>query len=149
MINTYNANLFCKEDISKIENYEQALNDTEMWELHHRTEIWWNCSRQELIDNECYYDRSAKELVFLTKAEHRALHNKCRERTEEYRVNISKALKKSSKFKEFIKGQGERNKLNFTGRHWYNDGVNNFFIFDHCAKSDYVRGRTFHHRRKR
>ena len=117
MINTYNAHLYCKEDISKIENYEQALNDSEMWELHHRTEIWWNCSRQELKDNKCYYDRPAKELVFLTKAEHRALHNKCRERTEESRVNISKALKKSSKFQEFIKGQGERNKLNFTGRH--------------------------------
>lgn len=149
LINELYANAYCKEDISKIENYEQAIKDNEMWECHHRTEIWWNCSRKELKDNECYYNRPAKELIFLTRAEHRALHNKCRERTEEYKTNISKALKSSHKFQEFMKEQGERNKSNFTGRHWYNDGVNNFFIFDEDAKFNYIKGRTYHHRRKK
>lgn len=149
MINLINARAYCKEDISKIENYELAMNDTEMWECHHRTEIWWNCSRQELKDNECYYNRPAKELIFLTKAQHRALHNKVRERTEEYRTNVSKGLKKSSKFQSFMKEQGERNEANFTGRHWYNDGVNNYFIFDKDAKVNYIKGRTYYHRRKK
>lgn len=149
MINELYANAYCKEDISKIENYEQAIKDTEMWECHHRTEIWWNCSRKELKDNECYYNRPAKELIFLTRAEHRAIHNKVRERTEEYRTNVSMGLKKSSKFQVFMKGQGERNTLNMTGRHWYNDGVNNYFIFDEDAKVNYIKGRTYHHRRKK
>ena len=149
MINLINARAYCKEDISKIENYELAMNDTEMWECHHRTEIWWNCSRQELKDNECYYNRPAKELIFLTKAQHRALHNKVREITEEYRTNVSNGLKKSSKFQDFMKGQGERNKTYFTGRHWYNDGVNNYFIFDKDVKVNYIKGRTYHHRRKK
>lgn len=39
MINEINVHSYCKEDISKIENYELAVNDTEMWECHHRTEI--------------------------------------------------------------------------------------------------------------
>lgn len=149
MINELNAKLFCKEDISLIDNYEEAMNDTEMWDLHHRTEIWWNCSRQELKDNECYYNRPAKELIFLTKAEHRAIHNKSRERTKEYRLNISNALKKSNKFQDYIKDQGDRNKVNFTGRHWYNDGVNNYFIFDKDVKDNYNKGRTYHQRRKK
>ena len=77
MIDEYRAKLYCKEDISKIKNYEQAVNDTtQTWECHHMTETWWNCTRQELIDNECYYNRKACELIFLTSVEHRSLHMK-------------------------------------------------------------------------
>ena len=71
MINERQAKKYCKEDISKIENYDKAISDTsQTWDLHHRTEIWWNCSKQDLIDNECYYNRKACELIFLTHAEH-------------------------------------------------------------------------------
>ena len=76
MISVKSAKLFCKDDISKIENYEKAMSDTsQTWQCHHRTEIWWNCTRQDLIENECYYHRKACELIFLTPAEHRRLHN--------------------------------------------------------------------------
>ena len=76
MINVHNAKRFCKEDISKIENYDKAVNDKEItWHCHHRTEIWWNCSKKDLIENECYYNRKACELIFLTPAEHRRLHS--------------------------------------------------------------------------
>lgn len=76
MINENKAKRYCKEDISKIENYEQAVNDTtQVWDLHHRTAIWWNCSKKDLIENECYYHRKACELIFLTHAEHIRLHN--------------------------------------------------------------------------
>ena len=75
MINEYYAKKFCKEDISKIKNYDEAIADTtQVWDCHHMTETWWNCSKQELIDNECYYNRKACELIFLTHAEHTRLH---------------------------------------------------------------------------
>ena len=76
MISEYQAKKYCKEELSKIENYDKAIADTsQIWDLHHRTEIWWNCSSQELIDNDCYYNRKACELIFLTHAEHTRLHN--------------------------------------------------------------------------
>ena len=76
MINIKKAQKYCKEDLSKIENYEQAVNDTtQVWDLHHRTEIWWNCTKKDLIENECYYNRKACELIFLTHAEHTRIHN--------------------------------------------------------------------------
>ena len=40
MINEYNAHRFCRDDISKIENYDKAINDTtQTWEIHHRLEL--------------------------------------------------------------------------------------------------------------
>ena len=76
MISEYQAKKYCKEELSKIENYDKAIADTtQIWDLHHRTEIWWNCSKKDLIDNECYYNRKACELIFLTHAEHTRLHN--------------------------------------------------------------------------
>ena len=39
MINRKSVSSFCKDDISKIENYEQAINDTKRWVCHHRLEM--------------------------------------------------------------------------------------------------------------
>ena len=92
MINVKSAKLFCKDDISKIENYEKAMSDTtQTWQCHHRTEIWWNCTRKDLIENECYYNRKACELIFLTPAEHRRLHSM--NMSEDTRKKISEANK--------------------------------------------------------
>ena len=94
MINKKQAKKYCKEDISKIKNYDVAIADTtQVWDLHHMTETWWNCSAKDLIENECYYHRKACELIFLTKAEHRRLHNKGTHLTEETRRKISEVLK--------------------------------------------------------
>ena len=94
MINEYRAKLYCKEDISKIKNYDTAIADTtQTWECHHMTETWWNCTAQDLIDNECYYNRKACELIFLTPAEHKSLHNKGKHHSEETRRKISEAKK--------------------------------------------------------
>ena len=58
MINEKKAKRYCKEDLSKIKNYDKAIADTtQVWDCHHRTEIWWNCSAKDLIENECYYHR--------------------------------------------------------------------------------------------
>ena len=96
MINERNAYAYCKEDISKIENYDKAIADTtQTWVCHHRTEIWWNCTAQDLIDNQCYYNRKACELIFLTNSEHARLHKPFHNRvfTDEYRRKLSEAKK--------------------------------------------------------
>lgn len=175
---------FCKDDYTKIENYELAKADNfKDWCIHHRLELTldneYANSREDLIRMGMYYNRPYFELIFMKRSEHQILHNKTRkvggwklQFTEEHKNRISESmkgnsncvgrilptatkdkisesLKKSSKFQEFIKDQGERNTKNFTGRHWYNDGINNFFIFDKYKEPNYKLGRTYHHRRKK
>ena len=94
MINEKQAKKYCKEDLSKIKNYDKAIADTsQTWDLHHMTETWWNCTAQDLIDNECYYNRKACELIFLTHAEHTKLHNKGKKYSTEHRRKLSEARK--------------------------------------------------------
>ena len=77
MINEKNAKAYCSDDISLIENYNEAVNDkTQSWELHHRLESELNKSVQELKDLNLYFNRPADELIFLTKSEHSSLHQK-------------------------------------------------------------------------
>ena len=93
MIDEKRARKYCKEDLSKIKNYELAIADkNQTWECHHMTETWWNCSKKELIENECYYHRKACELIFLTPAEHRRLHMQGKQRSEETRKRIAESL---------------------------------------------------------
>lgn len=94
MINIKNANLFCSEDISLIENYETAaFDETQVWECHHRKETDDNMSMKQLIKMKLYYHRPASELIFLTEAEHKSLHHKGRKRPIETCTKISNALK--------------------------------------------------------
>ena len=67
---------FCCEPISEIENYELAVKDNFVgWVTHHRKEFEDNgYSREELKDKGLYYNRPAKELIFLRAGEHRKLH---------------------------------------------------------------------------
>ena len=77
MINEINAKAYCSEDISKIENYEQAVNDkTQMWDCHHRLEIQGQFRNSTALLKKCglYYHVPASQLIFLTKSEHRRLH---------------------------------------------------------------------------
>lgn len=77
MINELGAYAYCSEDISKIENYDKALNDkTQIWVCHHRREISENKSSKELKTEGKYYHLNADELIFLTKSQHTTLHNK-------------------------------------------------------------------------
>lgn len=66
---------YCKEDVSLIENYEQAINDkTQTWHCHHRLETDLSLSADELVSKGLYYDRPANELIFLTPSEHMRIH---------------------------------------------------------------------------
>lgn len=96
MINEYYAKKFCCEDLSLIENYESAINDTtQTWDCHHRGEVL-PCGRFS-IDNfkkfGLYYKRPAVELIFLTRSEHIRLHKKGIPRSEATKKAISDAKK--------------------------------------------------------
>lgn len=99
MIDEKKTKKYCCEDICLIENYEQAMNDTtQTWHCHHRDEIRTLPSgmtvvrsRQDLKDACRYYSCPASELIFLTKAEHRRLHNV--NMTAETRKKLSDTMK--------------------------------------------------------
>lgn len=84
MIERTNAYAFCREDISLIENYYEALTDTEhRWHVHHRDEIrTLPCgitvirTAQDLKEAGRYYNCPANELIFLTVNDHMKLHRK-------------------------------------------------------------------------
>ena len=119
MINEKKAKIFCKEDISKIKNYDKAIADTtQVWHCHHMTETWWNCSKQELIDNECYYNRKACELIFLTPAEHHKLHNKGKHLSDETRRKISEANKDKKLSEEHRRKLSEAHKGKHHTEEW-------------------------------
>lgn len=78
MISNRQVRKYCAEDISKIENYEQAVASPDKWDCHHRLEIAADgtCTPVDvLIQNNVYYRRPACELVFLHHAEHKRMHN--------------------------------------------------------------------------
>lgn len=75
MICLNNVKQYCKE-YWKIENYQEAVNDTEQaWCCHHRFEIDHNMSALELQALGFYFNRPFYELIFLTPLEHKRLHN--------------------------------------------------------------------------
>ena len=81
MINEKKAHRFCKDDISKIENYDKAIADaTQTWHCHHRLELTLDRefahTAEDLIRMDMYYRRPYFELIFLTKSEHHSLHNR-------------------------------------------------------------------------
>lgn len=103
MIQERNAKSFCSEDISKIENYEEAIADkSQTWDCHHRGEIL-TCgvySVSDLKKYDLYYNRPASELIFLTHSKHITLHKTGRanpmfgkHHTDEHRRKLSAAFK--------------------------------------------------------
>ena len=96
MIKIQNVKSYCCEDISLIENYELAINDTtQTWECHHRGEVL-PCGRFSIADLKkfgLYYKRPASELIFLTPTEHNRLHKKGVPLSEDCKKAISDAKK--------------------------------------------------------
>lgn len=75
MINEYNCKRYCSEDISLIENYSEAVSSDLIYDCHHRLEITLKMGRKELDALGLYYNRPAKELIFIEHSEHQRLHN--------------------------------------------------------------------------
>lgn len=95
---------YCCEDISKIKNYKEAKADpVRIWEVHHIKEEEGKTPEQLKKADE-YYNRPASELIFLTRSEHRRLHNSMRigeknpnfgkKRSDESRSKMSKSMRR-------------------------------------------------------
>lgn len=101
MINIQHAYAYCKEDISKIENYKLAIEDkSQTWVVHHRDEvkilpsgIKVFRSKEELMEIGRYYNCPANELIFMTRKEHASLHNKGVHKSDEHKNKIGKSNK--------------------------------------------------------
>lgn len=83
MINKKLAKRYCSEEISLIENYQQAIADEERrWEIHHRRECDSEgrtlFTKKQLIEMSLYLNRPASELIFVTRAMHSKLHREMR-----------------------------------------------------------------------
>lgn len=120
MISVKKSKKFCREDISLIENYKQAISDnTQTWHCHHRDEVKILPSgikvirtRKELIENGRYYHCPANELIFITPFEHISLHHKgkiCKQVSKETRMKQSKKSKGRKHTKETKQLMSEHN----------------------------------------
>ena len=94
MIKLDNVKKFCKE-YTQIENYTEAIEDnTQTWVCHH---ILGEVLRKEqLIEHNFYYDVPACMLKFVTKREHRRIHQNGKPRSAETRRKISESEKGKS-----------------------------------------------------
>ena len=91
MINETQAKKYCKDDISLIENYEEAVNDnTRRWDCHHRRGTIY--SREGLIEIGEYQKRPAIELIFMLEEEHRRFHRIGKCNSEKTKKKMSKAM---------------------------------------------------------
>ena len=109
MIDEKVARKYCKEDISKIKNYELAIADTiQTWVCHHILgEI---ITRQQLLEHDFYYDVPPCMLKFVTKAEHNRLHRKGKHHSEESLNKMSEAHKGKHHSEESCKKMSEAHK---------------------------------------
>ena len=131
MINEIKARRYCRDDLSKIENYDKAMADTtQTWDCHHRLELTLDgefaLTPKQLKMHEMYYNRPYYELIFLTHSEHRRLHLK--HLSDETHKKISEAKKGKNhplygkhhtdetrrKISEAAKGR----KMPFRGKSW-------------------------------
>ena len=115
MISESQSHKFCRDDISKIENYEEAINDTtQTWHLHHKLELTLDgelaLTVSQLKMHDMYYNRPYYELIFLTPTEHRRLHMEGKHHSEETRGKISESLKGQHPSEETKKKMSEAKK---------------------------------------
>ncbi len=98
MINVKSVREYCRDDISKIENYDKAISDTtQVWHIHHRLELTLDgefaLTSKQLKMHCMYYKRPYYELIFLTRDEHYRIHRKSKRLSDNTRIKIGKALK--------------------------------------------------------
>lgn len=112
MINEYTAKRYCKDDISKIENYENAVDDVETWDCHHRDEIRILQSgmivirsAEDLIENNRYFNCPANELIFIRHNEHTSLHLKYPNCARNVKLQQMRSAKKGKKLTNSTKNK--------------------------------------------
>lgn len=112
MYNMNKLRKYCRDDISKIENYHDAINSPEQYVLHHRLELTLDGefahTPEDLKRMGMYYNRPYFELIFLTKSEHQRIHAQNRSNSSLNKMKSSLSLR-----------TGELN--NFYGKHHSDD----------------------------
>ena len=109
MINEKCAKSYCSEEISLIENYQEAITDqTRTWDIHHRRECDENgrtlFTKKQLIEMNLYLNRPASELIFVTRSMHKKLHREmCSKGGKKSAIKCSIPILQFSKDGEFIK----------------------------------------------
>ena len=99
---------FCK-NYTEIENYENAINDnTQTWHCHHKKEIEEGKTPRQLKHEGLYYNRPPQEFIFLTKSEHKKLHNIGK------KYFLGKHHTEETKRKQ---SESQKGKRNFLGKH--------------------------------
>lgn len=95
MINESLARKYCREDITLIKNYAEAVADTtQTWICHHRNaEPFTGFCTKDLKKMNMYYKRPASELMFVTRGEHKTIHNKGKIVSAETRKKMSESQK--------------------------------------------------------
>ena len=106
MINEYQAKRYCSDDISLIENYQDAISDEDrMWEIHHRRESDENgrtlLTHKQLKEMGLYFNRHASELMFVTRSMHKKLHREQMKKCQKIGGG-SEAAKEATKEKRSI-----------------------------------------------
>ena len=160
MICEHTVKKYCCEDLSKIENYEEAVNSPKMWNCHHRLETHNSDGERRLIDLisaelialDTYYHRPADELIFLTPGEHQRLHRKGRpgwQHSDETKRKLSELQKGNQNHKGHHHSEETKRKLSEVnkghyhsdetkrklsevakGKHWFNNGVKSVMSFE-------------------
>ena len=141
--------LYCKK-YQDIENYEKALKDNfKGWCCHHRLETHNSDGERRLVDITpaelkalgMYYNRPAPELIFLTRSEHKSLHNSgsgnpmCNEDVRNKMSETKKGHILSEGTKKKISAANKGNKYalgntNTKGMRWFNNGKINKVCFE-------------------
>lgn len=118
MINMDKAKKYCRDDISKIENYEEAKADTtQTWACHHRLGLTLDGefahSKDELKRLGMYLDRPYFELQFLPPSEHKSLHRAGKPgfpHSDETKKKLSEAHKGKTKSEQTKRKMSESQK---------------------------------------
>ena len=109
------SKIYCCEDISLIENYEKAVNDTsQTYHCHHRKECDEGFTQAKLKEMGLYYSRPANELIFLPPSEHSSLHHKGKPKSEEHRRKIGDK-RRGQKHTEETKRKMSENHADYRG----------------------------------
>ena len=122
------------DSLENVENYETAKKDNfKGWNCHHRLETHTSDGERRLVDITVaelkalgmYWHRPAKELIFLTKAEHNKLHKK----GNSYMLGKHHSAESKKKMSEAQKGKHIGNTAT-KGMHWYNNGKINKLCYE-------------------
>lgn len=116
MINESLAKQYCRDDITLIKNYAEAIADkTRTWICHHRNaEPFTGFCRKDLKKMNMYYQRPASELMFVTRREHNIIHNKGKTVSAKTRAKMSEVKKGKHHSAETIQKMAESHK----GKHF-------------------------------